>query len=185
MTLVQDHDHRSGRNRSRICRSCNRKLADRDSFVPQAQREKWERAHRRLVLYLDWWKAHPSSEGYTGAGWVNGVLVKSRARAFLRAKIRASWGRGYRPNENPPPLREEELDRMVEAHLPKELTPGVPGVSYPVVEQVAHPKTVIPADQKARVRALIAAGETYTSVGRKENLARSTIWGIVHTRAVA
>jgi hypothetical protein len=182
--LVQDHDHVSGRNRGRICRACNRMLADAGSFVRRKDLERWERANRGLATYLRWWGSHPSAEGYTGAGWVNGVYVKSRGRAFIRAWIRSGERRGYVdwagnvPRRTiPPPMTQDDLDRRVEEILDR----IVKTLTCPVVERPENPKRVLAPEQKARVRARIAADETFASVGLIEHLAPSTIWRIVHS----
>jgi hypothetical protein len=182
--LVQDHDHRTGLNRAFICRSCNRKLADWDRLFDSTNRR--GRAPSRLSAYLRWWTTHPSSVGYTGAGYVNGVFVKSRGRAWIRgmwlAQIRRGtidWSDGLprRVVEDPPPpqILATEVERALDRY--------VKGLSCPVVEDLPGARRPrLTEGEKDRIWRRIQAGERYASIREAEQVALATISKIARER---
>lgn len=112
--LVQDHDHRRGTVRARICRRCNLEISGLDRYSTR-----WLKDHRAdrsisrhrvghslkldpYVQYVLWWRTNPSEVPYTGSMWIHGRYSVRRARAVYRSMRRQQLVRkrppaGHRP----------------------------------------------------------------------------------------
>ena len=181
--LVQDHDHHSGMKRSRICRSCNRKLAYAESFVHALDRDRWAKSHRRLTNYLDWWESHPSVEGYTGGRWTKGVFFDGTARETIRTDLLALRARGLHPwtgsvyrRAESPRLTLAELSRPTEEIGRRRL-----GGNTPVARRYFRLRRVTSPEEAERVLELYSAGKTYRAIRRDLGLGISTISRIIRS----